>query len=398
MTPVDWGVYVHVPWCRAVCPYCAFAVQPAPGPVDAGPWLAHLLRHWDARRGAFPGRPATLFFGGGTPSRLPPDAIARVVDAVAPRGEVTVEANPEDVTPAWLSGAVRAGVGRLSLGVQSFDPARARRLGRARSHAVAHEVVRRVADAVPTFAVDLMFAVPPGPGRPAREPLAADLERAVDLGVPHVSLYGLTIEEGTRFGAAAARGALAPVDPEAWRAAYDGAVRVLRAAGLPRYEVSNFARPGHQSAHNRLYWTDAPYLGLGPSAHGYLPDGARTVEHRDLATWLAAPPEPATTERPPPRARATDLLVSALRSVDGVDRARLRATTGLDVDVPSALVRGGLLDVAGDRLRLTDDGFPLCDAVVSRLVEALSPAAATRAATSRAPDPASPTRPRAGRR
>lgn len=372
VAPGDWGVYVHVPWCRARCPYCAFAVVPQAGPVDGGPFTDHVLRHLRDRRDPFPGDPATLFFGGGTPSRLPVRDLARIVAAVGPRGEVSVEANPEDVDDAWLSGVVRAGVGRISLGVQSFEPARAKRLGRARSSAVAREAVRRVADAVPTFSVDLMFAVP-GEGA---DPLRRDLDTALDLGVPHVSLYGLTLEEGTRFHRAAARGALPPVDPDAWRATYDGAVAHLRAAGVHRYEVSNFARPGHESAHNRLYWSDAPYLGLGPSAHGYLPDGRRTVEVADLDAWLATPDGTASAERPPPASAATDLLVSALRSVEGVDLARLRDRTGLAVPAAAidALVAGGLLRREGPRVALTDDGFPVCDAVVAHLADRLAPA------------------------
>ncbi len=367
----DWGVYVHVPWCRARCPYCAFAVVPLAGPVDGGPFTAHVSRHLAARRGAFGGPPATLFFGGGTPSRLPTDDLARLIAEVGARGEVSLEANPEDVSPAWLAAAVRAGVTRLSLGVQSFDPARARRLGRARSSAVAAEVVRRVADAVPTFAIDLMFAVP-GEGR---DPLRRDLDTALELGVPHVSLYGLTIEEGTRFGRAAARGALRPVDADAWRETYDAAVAHLRSAGLQRYEVSNFARPGHESAHNQLYWSDAPYLGLGPSAHGYLPDGTRTVEVADLERWLATPDGTASTEHPTGAARAADLLVSALRSARGVDRDRLRARTGLDAPdaAVDALVAAGLARTEGRRVALTDAGFPVCDAVVAHLLDRLTP-------------------------
>jgi putative oxygen-independent coproporphyrinogen III oxidase len=364
-----WGVYVHVPWCRARCPYCAFAVTPQAGPVDGGPFTEHVLRHLAARRTAFEGAPATLFFGGGTPSRLPVVELARIVEAVAPRGEVSIEANPEDVDADWLTAVVRAGVTRISLGVQTFDAGRAKRLGRARSSAVAADVVRRVADAVPSFGVDLMFAVP-GEGP---DPLLRDLERALALGAPHVSLYGLTIEEGTRFGKAVARGALVPVDADAWRSTYDAAVALLRGAGVERYEVSNFARPGHECAHNLLYWSDAPYLGLGPSAHGYLPNGVRTVEVAALDAWLTTPDGSASAETPYPAERATELLVSALRSERGVDLSRLASRTGLTVDprAVAGLVHVGLLRPASGVLRLTDEGFPVCDAVVGHLVSRL---------------------------
>lgn len=363
-----WGVYVHVPWCHAVCPYCAFAVVAHRGDVDASAYANHLLHHLRQRRTSFPGRPTTLFFGGGTPSKLPLAALREIAAEVGATGEVSIEANPEDVDAAWLAGVVRAGITRVSLGVQSFDPARARRLGRSRSSAVAREAVRRVRDAVPTFSLDLMFAVP---GKD--EPLRRDLDEALALGAPHVSLYGLTIEDGTRFARAAARGALPAVGEEAWRSAYDGAVDTLRAAGLGRYEVSNFALPGHESAHNTLYWTDAPYLGLGPSAHSYLPDGVRTVDVGQLGGWLATPDGLASRERPDPREAATDLLVSALRSRYGVDVDHLRRRTGLGIAevILHALEREGLVVCAGPRVRLTDAGFPVCDAVVAHLSERL---------------------------
>lgn len=351
----------------AQCPYCAFAVTPGQGVPDAGPWLDRLRWEHDLRRPDFLGAPSTVFFGGGTPSRLAPAVIGEALRAfgAAPGAEVSVEANPEDLDQAWVDGALAAGVTRISLGVQTFDPAVARRLGRARSAARAAEALERVARAAPTFSVDLIFAVPGEPEHRLRD----DLGRVFDAGAPHLSVYGLTIEEGTRFERAVRGGRMVPVDDDRWRTAYDTILERAAAAGLHRYEVSNLARPGHASRHNRLYWTDAPYLGLGPSAHGYAPDGRRWVNHADLATWLAAPHPSSHEERPDARERALDLLVSALRCVEGIDLRRLAAD--LEPGVVLGLERAGLIRVEGGRLRLTDAGFPVCDAVVGRLADAL---------------------------
>lgn len=362
------GAYVHVPWCRARCPYCAFAVVPGREAPDWEPFVARVLAEREAWRGSFPGRPATVYFGGGTPSRLPSEAFAALIAGLAPvsGAEITAEANPEDVDEAWLAGVVAAGVNRLSLGVQSFVPAVARWLGRGHTQRRAAEVIERVrAAGVRSFSIDLIFAVP---GQTEAD-LDEDLAQVIHHEVPHVSLYGLTFEEGTRHGRREARGKVAAVDDEIWRARYDHLVARLQAAGLERYEVSNFARPGHRAAHNRLYWSDAPYLGLGPSAHGYLPDGERYVNRADLAEWLVAADPVASRERPSPEARFTDLVVSTLRAVEGLDLAHAARTTGLAPrpEVVQGLVRAGLVAESGGRLVLTEAGFPLCDGIVARL-------------------------------
>jgi oxygen-independent coproporphyrinogen III oxidase len=366
------GVYVHVPWCRARCPYCAFAVEPGAAPPDWPPYVAAVLREHVRRRPAFSGRACTLYLGGGTPSRLPVEAVAALVAGLGAASpcwdEVTVEANPEDLHEAWLAGVMAAGVTRISLGVQSTVPEVARRLGRGHTQRRAAEAMALVAGCgVRSWSADLMFAVP-------GQTLAAldrDLDAILDAGAPHVSLYGLTFEPGTRFDAARARGrgGVSPVDDDLWRTMYDRLVERLEAAGVRRYEVSNFARPGHRSLHNAGYWADRPYIGLGPSAHGYAPDGARWVNVPELARYLALDDPTESTERPGPEARATDRLVSGLRAVEGVDLAGLGVC--VDERVVDGLVRGGVVRRAGSRIALTEAGFPVSDAVVRRLVDAL---------------------------
>lgn len=366
MTRHPWGVYVHVPWCRRRCPYCAFYVDTR----TEIPWTAYVgrvLREWEVRR--LDGRPDTLFLGGGTPSRMPTDELGRLVAGIG-AAEVSAEANPEDVTDAWLAGAIAAGVHRLSLGVQTFNPAFARLLFRTATVPEARQTARRVAaSGLRSWSVDVLFALP---GQ-TLDALRVDLDAILEVAPPHVSLYGLTFEPGTPFERGRERGVLVPPDEETWRAMYELLVDRLEAAGLARYEVSNFARPGHESTHNRLYWTDRPYVGLGPSAHGYGPDGSRWVNVADVDRYLAEDDPTEVLEHPTPREAAVDLLVSALRSREGVDLVHLGRRTGHAI--PDAALRGleDLVRREGDRLVLTREGYPVADGVTRHLADRLQP-------------------------
>ncbi len=368
-----WGAYVHVPWCKRRCPYCAFYVE-----VDrATPWEAfvdRVLREHAIRSPEFGERATTVFLGGGTPSRLPSAALARLVAGIprVPGAEVSAETNPEDASAEWLDGALEAGVNRVSLGVQTLDPRFAALLNRAASVREAAETLDRVRSAgFRSWSVDLIFGLPDQ----TLDDLRADLDRLLAYGPPHVSLYGLTIEAGTPFERAHAKGTLEPADEDLWREMYDLIVATLRSAGIDRYEVSNFAKAGHRSEHNRLYWSDRPYLGLGPSAHGYAPDGRRWHNVADVGRYLVLDDPTEASELPEGDARATDLLVSALRSVDGLDRAHLGRTTGrrIAAGTVESLVRGGVLREEGERIALTDSGFPLADGISARLADALVP-------------------------
>lgn len=351
------GVYVHAPWCRIHCPYCAFFVDTRKD-VPHEAWLAGIRRDWERERPHFAGRPATLALGGGTPSRLLPEHVAAVVALVEPSGEVSLEANPEDVDADALAAWSRAGVNRLTLGVQSFVPAVARRLGRAHTARQAENAVTLAMESgLGSIGIDLIF----GMEEQSIADLEEDLDLAVALGVDHVSLYGLSIEEGTQF---ARRGRRA-VDDDTWREMYDLAIARLRDAGLSRYEVSNFAREGHRSAHNETYWRAGRWMGLGPSAHGWRPDNGRVANVSDWEAWrLGAPP---TVETPAPEALLRELLWSTLRHVDGVDLAHARALTGIEVRLPAALRDSGLLRESPTWIRLEEEGFPLADALAEGL-------------------------------
>lgn len=366
------GTYVHVPWCRVHCPYCGFYVSTDPRP-PAQRFVDRVLeeaRGWEA---SFPGPARSVALGGGTPSRLPLAALGRLVQGLprAPDAEVSLEANPEDVTAAWIDEAIDLGFHRVSLGVQGFQEHLARRLGRGHTVEAARRAVQALGrSAVRSWSLDLIFAVP---GQ-TLDDLDRDLDVLVDSGAPHVSLYGLTIEPGTPFARLEASGRLRPVGEDLWRDMYDLVVERLGRAGLARYEVSNFARPGHRSVHNEGYWEGRPYLGLGPSAHGFAPDGRRWVNVRDVDAWFAGA-APAI-EHPTGEDAAADLVVAALRHVGGLDLAALARRTGHlpDDDTLRSLVSAGVLARVGDRVALTDAGFPLADTITGRLVRALRPA------------------------
>lgn len=366
----DHGVYVHVPWCRAICPYCAFYVVAHTADAPHASFVDAVLAEHARWNASFPGAAVSVFLGGGTPSRLPVEELGRLLDGLnrRPDAEVGLEANPEDLSDRWIEGALEAGVTRISVGVQTLDPRHARVLGRAHTVGQANDALQRVArSGVRSWSADLMFALP---GQ-TLDDLERDLDGLLALDPPHVSLYGLTFEPGTPFDRLRQRGRLTPPPDERWREMYDRLVARLREVGLQRYEVSNFARTGHRSVHNAGYWEGRPYQGLGPSAHGLAPDGRRWVNPRDLAGWLAgAPPE---VELPTPEQAACDRLVAGIRQTDGVCLETLAGRTAHAPapEVVDRLVGMGLLRRSGSRIALTDDGFPLADSVVTRLVDGL---------------------------
>lgn len=363
---VNYGVYVHIPWCRRACPYCAFAIDTTPEPPHVA-YTDALLREWEGTRAVFPGKPSTVSFGGGTPSLAPPAELERILAAIDPLAgaEVSLEANPGDVRER-LADLRAAGITRLSLGVQSFDPWVARRLGRGHTSDDARTLVEDArATGFRSLNVDIIFAVPGQTLAMFERDLDAILETEPD----HVSLYGLTIEEGTPF----ARSHRQPVDEDTWRAMYDTAVERMERAGIGRYEVSNFARPGHRCAHNEHYWRARHWAGLGVSAHGWLPDGVRTANVVDVQTYLTAADPRETVERPEPHALAFELVWSTLRHVDGVDLDLLAQRTGLGTPATADFVATGLVFATADNIRLTPAGFPVSDGLARRICDSLKP-------------------------
>jgi oxygen-independent coproporphyrinogen-3 oxidase len=357
------GVYVHLPFCPYICPYCDFAKW-AWDDARAARYLA-ALRAELARAPAVEAR--TLFFGGGTPTTYAPDAIAALIGEVRARfdlphdAEITTEANPDPALTARLPGLHDAGVNRLSVGVQSFDPRELRVLGRRHTAADVGNVVRAArAAGFANVSLDLIFGVP---GQ-TEESWAASLDAAVALEVEHVSCYGLTIEEGTPYAAWFARDPSAFADDTREARMYAIAIDRLRTAGFEHYEISNWAKPGFRSQHNAIYWANDPYLGLGVGAASYR-GGVRSTHTRDLDAYcdaaLAGTPIPGESERLEGAKRAGEAIMLALRTAEGVDLAAFRERYGIDVhqryrSVVDDLVAAGVLAAEPARLRLTERG------------------------------------------
>jgi len=384
MTAEPFALYVHVPWCRHVCPYCDFNVYPSAEPPERSYVEAVVaeLRAW-ARGAPWRGRCAkTVYLGGGTPSLLSPAAIATVLDAVAHTfgiagsAEVTLEANPGTVTRERLAGYRAAGVNRLSLGAQSFHAGHLRTLGR--DHGAADVRAAAAAARATGFAnlsLDLIFAVP---GQTLAE-WDDDLEAALALGPEHVSAYTLTYEPGTPFHAWRASGRLRAVEEDGEAAMAEAALERLAAAGYARYEVSSFARPGFASRHNTSYWDGSDYLGLGAGAHSFSAEpapGRRWANERRPERYLAAMRERgtavATEERLSPAQARGEFCFTGLRQAAGVDLERFRRRFGVALDAAfphlERLIADGLVEVSGGRVRLTARGFRFADSVAASFV------------------------------
>ncbi len=319
-------VYVHVPFCARRCSYCDFAIA-VRREVPWRDFVDGVARELDLRLGP-PGHPPapidTLYFGGGTPSHLGPDGVTALLDTLRTRfdlgaaREVTLEANPEDVTPAAARAWRDAGIDRVSLGAQSFDARVLRWMHRLHDADTIERAIDTIRDTgFASWSFDLIFAVPAALDRDWH----ADLDRALAAEPPHLSLYGLTVEHGTPLGRWVDRGEATPADEERWADEFLRADTEAVARGYDHYEVSNFARPGHHAVHNRAYWRGVPYLGLGPSAHGF--DGAdRRWNVAAYAAWLAAVRDGrdprAGDERLDDAARSTEAVYLGLRTTDGL--------------------------------------------------------------------------------
>jgi putative oxygen-independent coproporphyrinogen III oxidase len=369
------GVYVHVPFCLTRCHYCDFVTYTGMEGLRR-PYAAALLAEAElavAALGPEPPPVTSVFVGGGTPTLLPPEDLARVLHrlrellAFAPAAEVTVEANPETVTPAVADGLAGAGVTRVSMGAQSFDDRVLEALGRVHDAArVAAAVGTLRAAGVPAVNLDLIYG---GPGEDAGS-WAATLESAVALAPEHLSAYALTIEPATKFGRLVAAGRMAEPDEDDLADRYDTACAVLAAAGYGHYEVSNWARDGQASRHNLTYWRRGRYLGLGAGAHEFdgttrrwnLPGVPRYLE----AVGAGRRPTDGEERLDPEQARF-EALALRLRTAGGLDPAEAR-TLGVDPAGKEArrLRAVGLLG-PGPGLELTEKGMFLHGEAVARL-------------------------------
>jgi oxygen-independent coproporphyrinogen-3 oxidase len=374
------ALYVHVPFCSQVCPYCAFNVTSRYDDGLLDRFLRAIGRELSGLASARPLKLKSLYLGGGTPTALDARRLDLLLGLMKDRtdpgsiAEWTVEANPDALTSEHARVLKNEGVTRVSLGAQSFQKRFLHALGRTHGPDDVRESIRTLRSAgLANLNVDLMYGLP----SQTLDAWVQDVEAAIGLGVEHVSLYELTFEEGTPFARGLDRGRIPRADDSLAVAMFRAARERLSDAGIEWYEISNFAKPGFESEHNRNYWRNDPYFGVGPGAFGCV-DDVRTTNVRDVAAWCRQVETTGTgiEEREPLGARDTfvETLAAGLRTRDGVDLAALRTRTGMDVlethrDVLEKLKAGGLAAWTSDRLRLTLEGVLLLDSILLDFVE-----------------------------
>jgi putative oxygen-independent coproporphyrinogen III oxidase len=373
------ALYIHWPFCVSRCPYCDFNSHVRDS-VDQQVWLDSLLADMAHEARLTAGRPlGSIFFGGGTPSLMPPATAAVLIKAAeqhwgfAPDIEITLEANPSSVEAANFADLATAGVNRASLGLQALDDATLQFLGRA--HQVdeslsALETAQRLFNRV---SIDLIYARPD-------QTVAhweAELARATGFGTTHISLYQLTIEPGTRFATDVAKRQWVPLDDDSAADLYAVTQAQMGAAGLPAYEISNHAAPGQESRHNLTYWRYQDYVGIGPGAHGRR-GGMATARHKKPENFLNAVSRNGNGQQIEDKldapTQAMEALLMGLRLKEGVDISALSDRFAIDsgdmVDFGAVdkLITLGFINRVDDRILITLDGFPLLDAILPQIV------------------------------
>lgn len=373
------GIYVHWPFCESKCPYCDFNAHADPG-ADQDLWLASYLRQLDSYFDETGTRHCgSVYFGGGTPSLLDPNVVGGILEridalwGIGPGTEITLEANPSSSEAARFDGYRSVGVNRVSIGVQSLRDDDLRQLGRLHSADDARGAYEAAA-AFPRLSIDLMY------GRQGQgvDAWTAELEEALAWGAEHYSLYQLTIEPGTAFGRRLKAGRLPGLPDEPLAAdMFEATGAICADAGLRQYEISNFARPGGESVHNLAYWRCQDFLGVGPGAHGRISlRGLRaaTEAHPEPKIWLESVAKSGTGESVrewlDSRNQAAEYLIMSMRLAEGMDLERFDSLNGdgLNPDAVDKLEAEGLAAVDRGRIRATEKGRLLLNAIVARLL------------------------------
>ncbi|TXC68860.1 coproporphyrinogen III oxidase [Sphingorhabdus soli] len=373
------ALYVHWPFCVSKCPYCDFNSHVRDA-VDIDAWRDAIIADLVHEAALTPGRPlSSIFFGGGTPSLMPPALVADILAAAdrhwgfAAGIEITLEANPSSVEAARFGDLAAAGINRVSLGLQALDDGALAFLGRAHDVGEGLAALDVAQDAFDRVSFDLIYARPD-------QKLAdweTELARALAFGTGHLSLYQLTIEPGTRFSTLAAKGELTIPGGDEAADLFETTRAMTTAAGLPAYEISNHARIGEESRHNLTYWRYGDYVGIGPGAHGRRGKAA-SERHKKPENYLAAVARNAHGIKAEadldPATRATEALLMGLRLAEGVDLAAIAADSGIaqgnliDARAADQLAALGLLTRDGTRVTVTEAGMILLDAILPRLV------------------------------
>jgi putative oxygen-independent coproporphyrinogen III oxidase len=374
------ALYIHWPFCVSKCPYCDFNSHVRES-VDHDTWLKALLADMAYEAAMTQGRPLTsIFFGGGTPSLMPPATVAELIKSAEERWgfadtvEITLEANPSSVEAARFADLAAAGVNRVSLGLQSLDDSALAFLGRAHSVAESLNALTIAQRHFGRVNIDLIYARPDQ----TEAQWQAELERAIAFGTDHMSLYQLTIEPGTRFETMVRTGHFVPADDDEAATLYEVTRELTSAAGIPAYEISNHAKPGSESRHNLSYWRYDDYIGIGPGAHGRRLKSA-TQRHKKPENFLSAVERNAhgisSEEVLDSSTRATEALLMGFRLAEGVNLQRLSDRTGvaadalLDASAVDRIAKLGLITRDGDHFTVTPQGMPLLDAILPEIVK-----------------------------
>jgi putative oxygen-independent coproporphyrinogen III oxidase len=380
MTPAPFAIYVHWPFCLSKCPYCDFNSHVRHGGYDEARYVRAVEAELAVTAARVPGRTvASIFFGGGTPSLMQPASVQAILDAIgkhwsiAPDVEVTLEANPTSVEATRFRGYRAAGVNRVSLGVQALDDAALKELGRLHTAQEALDAVKVASSIFERYSFDLIYARP----RQTPDAWAAELKRAIAQAAEHLSLYQLTIEQGTPFFGLHKAGKLVVPNEDLARDLYDLTQAICADAGLPAYEISNHARAAAECRHNLVYWRGHDYAGVGPGAHGRLTIGGRryaTETEKRPESWLMHVEASGTgliVDEPLTLGETADeYLLMGLRLAEGIEPARYTALAGRTLDPKRISIlhdEGAVETTADGRLRVTQSGFPVLDAVVADL-------------------------------
>ena len=370
------GLYIHIPFCASRCVYCGFYSTTLPALRDA--YVDALCQELTLRAEELPADEAitTIYLGGGTPSQLTTDQLDRLFSYIykvyrSQPVEVTMECNPDDITPAFADWIAQSPIDRISMGAQTFSDDRLRLLRRRHTAAEVRRATTLLRQAgIRNISIDLMFGFP---GETLTD-WEQDIDEALRLGVEHISAYSLMYEEGTTLHRWLSEGRIQEIDDDLSLRMYDCLVDRLTAAGYRHYEISNFALPQRESRHNSSYWRDVPYMGLGASAHSF--DGRqRSWNVADIETYIAAigrGERPCTVEALDPDTHYEDVVLTSLRTAEGIDLGKIRCDFGsqrLDFLLAAADqdLRQGYLVREDDHLRLTRRGIYLSDGITARL-------------------------------
>ncbi len=371
------GIYIHVPFCKRRCGYCNFYSTTRLELKKS--YLQALKKELEGRRHYLNGEPVqTIYFGGGTPSLLEPAEIQSVIDAIKQLhtvehdAEITVEANPDDLTPAYIGQLAQTDANRLSIGIQSFDDAMLALMNRRHTAQQAVEAVKNCQKAgFANISVDLIYGLP----RMSGSDWQRQLEMVAGLGVQHLSAYHLSYEEGTAFGLKLKRGQLAEVSEDESLKQFEILTAWAKTADFEHYEISNFAQPGFRSRHNSSYWNRTIYLGIGPAAHSYnrTTRSWNTANTAEYIKGIEAGSCVSETETLSPTDIFNDYVITALRTSSGIDMDYLQREQPQQMvdylkNQAESFLKAGNIEYAGNHLKLTHSGIFVSDEIMEALI------------------------------